>query len=47
MLEVFHKQFYKWGYIDFCKLDYHIKGGLKEIFMAKKIYISKLDNYIN
>ena len=47
MLEVFCDIFYRWGYTEFSKLDQHIKGLLKNIFMAKRIYIGKLSGHVN
>ena len=47
MLEVFRDEFYGWGYIEFSKLDQHIKEALKKTFMIKKIYVSTPNDHIN
>ncbi len=47
MLEVFCDEFYRWGYIEFSKLDQYIKKAFKETFMAKKTYMGKLGDYVN
>lgn len=46
MLEVFCDKFYGWGYMEFSKLDQHIKQTLKKTLIAKKIYIAKLGSYV-
>lgn len=47
MLDIFHNKFYKWEYMEFSKLDRHIKGTFKETFMIKKIYMGIPNGYIN
>lgn len=47
MLKVFYDEFYGWGYTKFSKLDRHIRRTLKKTFVAKKIYISIHNGYIN
>ena len=37
MLEVFCKEFYRWGYTEFSRLDQNMRRVLKETFMAKEI----------
>ena len=33
--------------MEFSKLDRHIRSALREIFMAKKIYIGRLSGHVN
>ena len=47
MLEVFCNKFYRWGYTEFSKLDRHIRGLLRDTFMAKGIYIGKPSGHVN
>ena len=47
MLEVFRNEFYGWGYTEFSKLDQHIRGLLKDTFMAKEIYMGKPSGHVN
>jgi hypothetical protein len=47
MLEVFRDEFYGWGYTEFSKLDRHIRGLLKDTFMAKGIYMGKPSGHVN
>ena len=47
MLEVFREEFQGWGYMEFSKLDRHIRGALKETFMAKGIYMGRPSDHVN
>ena len=47
MLEVFQEEFHGWEYTDFSRLDQNIRRVLKEIFMAKKIYMSRPSGDVN
>ncbi len=47
MLKVFCNEFHGWGYTEFSGLDRHIRGALKETFMAKEIYIGTANDYVN
>ena len=47
MLEIFYKEFHKWGYIELSRLDKYIRQVFKKTFMTKKIYMSKPDCHIN
>ena len=47
MLEVFRDEFQGWGYTESSKLDQHIRGALKETFMAKGIYMGTPNGHIN
>ena len=47
MLKVFRDEFHGWGYTEFSKLDQHIRGAFKEIFMAKGIYLGTPNGHIN
>ena len=47
MLEVFCNKFCRWRYTEFSKLDRHIRGHLKDIFMAKGIYMDKPSGHVN
>ena len=33
--------------MEFSKLDRHIKGAFKEIFMAKRIYMNRPSSHVN
>lgn len=47
MLEVFYKNFHRWGYIEFSRLDQNIRQVFKETFIAKRIYINRLSGHVN
>ena len=47
MLEVFRDEFQGWKYTEFSRLDRHIRGALKEIFMAKGIYMGIPNGHVN
>ena len=47
MLKVFRNEFHRWGYTEFNRLDRHIRSGLKETFMARRIYISIANGHVN
>lgn len=47
ILEVFHDEFYRWRYMEFSKLDQHIRKAFKKTFMTKEIYIGTSNSYIN
>ena len=47
MLEVFRKEFHRWGYMEFSRLDQNIQRILRETFMAKGIYMGRPSGHIN
>ncbi len=47
MLDVFREEFHVWGYMEFSKLDWHIRSALKETFMVKEIYVGTPNGHIN
>ena len=47
MLEVFHEKIYRWGYIEFSRLNQNIRQVLKETFMAKRIYMGRPSGHVN
>ncbi len=47
ILEVFRDEFYGWGYIEFSKLDRHIRRALRKTLMAKGIYMGKSSGPVN
>lgn len=47
MLKFFYNEFYEWGYIKFNRLNRYIRNIFKETFIAKKIYMGIVNNYIN
>ena len=47
MLEIFCKEFYGLGYIEFSRLDQYIRQVLKETFMTKDIYLGRPGSHVN
>ena len=47
ILKVFHNEFHGWRYMEFNRLDHHIKITLKETLIAKEIYIGITNSHIN
>lgn len=47
ILEVFCNEFHGWGYMEFSRLDEHIRGAFKKTFMTKRIYMDKPSGNMN
>ena len=47
IFEVFCKEYYRWGYTEFIKLDQHIRQAFKETLIAKGIYMGQPSSHVN